>query len=73
MAAAEAANGKRPSEEGALMPRKRYKAYELPLSPSQRSAIDGILHTFKKKGEFDTLRKQVWDEYSESVGANPVQ
>ena len=35
-----------------LPPRKKPKISELPLSSAQRSSIDGMLHTFKKKGEF---------------------
>ena len=71
MSATEVAVGKRYLEgDDHSLPRKRFKATELPLSPSQRSVIDGILHTFKKKGEFDALRKQVWNQYSESVGSS---
>lgn len=70
MSATEVAIGKRPLEQDDHnTPRKRFKATELPLSPTQRSVIDGLLHTFKKKGEFDTLRKKVWNQYSESVRA----
>lgn len=68
MAEVEGALGNQVMEDDVLLTRKRFKASELPLSLSQRSVVDGILHTFKKKGEFDALRKQVWDEYSESVG-----
>ena len=67
MAEVEGAIGDQLLEDDALLTRKRFKASELPLRSSQRSIIDSILHTFKKKGEFDALRKQVWDEYSESV------
>ena len=71
MSATEVAVSKRPLEEDHhIPPPKRFKATELPLSPSQRSVIDGLLHTFKKKGEFDTLRKKVWNQYSESVRAS---
>ena len=48
-------------------PRKKFKVSELPLSSSQRAAIDGLVHTIKKKGFYDTLRKQVWAQYTESV------
>ena len=48
-------------------PRKKFRASELPLEASQRSAIDGLVRNIKKRGEFDTLRKQVWAEYTESV------
>lgn len=53
--------------EPSFTPRKRFKLSELPLSPAQRSAIDSLLHTIKKKGEYDALRKTVWSQYAESV------
>lgn len=46
--------------------RKRFKTSELPLNSAQRSSIDSLLHTIKKKGEYDALRKQVWSQFSES-------
>lgn len=54
-------------DEPALLPRKRFKASELPLTSTQRSSIDGLLHTIKKKGEYDSLRKLVWSQLEESV------
>lgn len=54
-------------DEPALLPRKRFKASELPLTSTQRSSIDGLLHTIKKKGEYDSLRKRVWSQLEESV------
>ncbi|EMC97930.1 hypothetical protein BAUCODRAFT_31937 [Baudoinia panamericana UAMH 10762] len=50
-----------------LPPRKKPKVSELPLSSAQRASIDGMLHTFKKKGEFDGLRKKVFQQYNESA------
>lgn len=50
-----------------LPPRKKPKVSELPLSSTQRSSIDGMLHTFKKKGEFDGLRKKTFQQYNESA------
>ncbi|CAK3858160.1 C-type lectin [Lecanosticta acicola] len=50
-----------------LPPRKKPKISELPLSSAQRSSIDGMLHTFKKKGEFDALRKKAFQQYNESA------
>ena len=46
---------------------KRFKTSELPLSVSQRTSIDNLLHTIKKKGEFDALRKKIWSLYTDSV------
>lgn len=55
------------SEEPAFTHRKKFKTSELPLNSAQRSGIDGLLHTLKKKGEYDALRKKVWSQYAESV------
>ncbi len=61
------ATRKRSMEELSGSQRKRFKTTELPLTPGQRSSIDTLLHTFKKKGEFDVLRKKVWAVFDESV------
>ncbi|KAK5118950.1 hypothetical protein LTR62_000161 [Meristemomyces frigidus] len=50
-----------------LPARKKPKVSDLPLSSVQRASIDGMLHTFKKKGEFDGLRKKVFQQYNESA------
>ena len=50
-----------------LPARKKPKISELPLSSAQRASIDNILHTFKKKGEFDALRKRAFQQYNESA------
>lgn len=62
----------RGEEEEDLAPRKRFKTSDLPLNATQRSAIDSLLHTFKKKGEYDVLRKKVWAQYLESVSISSV-
>jgi len=49
-------------------PRKELKASDLPLSSAVRSAIEGLAHTFKKKGGYDTIRKQAWEKFEASVG-----
>ncbi|KAL8868011.1 MAG: hypothetical protein Q9174_005276 [Haloplaca sp. 1 TL-2023] len=66
MASTEVAVGRSPLREEGFRPRKRFRVSELPINASQRSAIDGLLHTYKKKGEFDELRKKVWSQYLES-------
>lgn len=48
-------------------PRKRFKANELPLNQHQRTAIDNLVHSFKKKGEFDALRKSAYASFEEST------
>lgn len=50
-----------------FIPRKKLKTSDLPLSAVQRSTIDTLHHTIKKKGVYDALRKQVWSEYVDSV------
>lgn len=47
--------------------RKKPKLSELPLSSAKRSTIDGLLHGFKKKGEFDGLRKRIYAQFEQGV------
>lgn len=47
--------------------RKKLKTSDLPLASATRAAIEGLAHTFKKKGGYDSLRKQVWDSLVGSV------
>ncbi|KAK3326514.1 complex proteins associated with Set1p component shg1-domain-containing protein [Apodospora peruviana] len=42
---------------------RKFKASELPLSSSTRAAVDGLAHTFKKKGGYDAIRKQAWEQF----------
>ena len=63
----------RSREEEVFVPRKRFKASDLPLNSTQRSTIDSLLHTIKKKGEYDALRKKIWSEYAESVSINAIE
>lgn len=65
-------DSKRLLEEYPLVSRKRFKISELPLNSAQRSTIEGLLHTIKKKGEYDALRKQVWSQYVESVSVEGI-
>ena len=48
-------------------PRKKLKTSDLPLAAGTRAAIDGLVATTKKKGEFDALRKKVWASFADSV------
>ncbi|KAK3059108.1 hypothetical protein LTR09_000674 [Extremus antarcticus] len=50
-----------------IPPRKKPKTGELPLSSAQRASIDTLLHTFKKRGEFDSVRKKAFQQYNESA------
>ena len=58
---------KQPMDDPIPPQRKKIKTSDLPLNAAQRSSIESLLHTIKKKGEFDSLRKRVWSQYAESV------
>lgn len=47
--------------------RKKLKTSDLPLASATRAAIEVLAHNFKKKGGYDSLRKQVWDILEGSV------
>jgi len=53
--------------EGPQNMRKRLRPSELPLSQSKRSAIDNLVHTFRKKGHYDSIRKDLLAQYEASV------
>jgi len=57
------ATSKRPLAGDALLPRKKFKASELPVTQQQRSAVDGLLHSFKKGGQFDVIRKSAFAQF----------
>ena len=60
-------------QENFYITKKKFKTSELPLTATQRSTIEGLQHTIKKKGEWDALRKKVWSEFIESVStARPL-
>ena len=48
--------------------RTAIKISELPLSAQKRATIDGLVHTFKKKGGFDHIRKEVFKAVDSPVG-----
>ncbi|KAF7718902.1 Uncharacterized protein PECH_006640 [Penicillium ucsense] len=56
---------KRSTPDVGLLTRKKYKPEDLPISAAQNAAIDKLLHSFKKKGGFDSIRKQIWAEFNE--------
>lgn len=62
------ADSSMPDAPAASQPRK-FKASELPLTSATRSAIEGLAHAFKKKGGYDTTRKNVWETFEASVCA----
>ena len=59
------------SKESAGPVRKKLKTSDLPLASATRAAIEGLAHTFKKKGGYDSLRKQVWEDLEKSVSRRP--
>jgi len=46
---------------------KKFKASDLPLPSATRTAIENLAHSFKKKGGYDSIRKQVWEKFEASV------
>jgi hypothetical protein len=52
---------------GAPPVRKKLKTSDLPLASATRGAIDALALAFKKKGNYDSLRKQAWEALEGSV------
>ncbi|KAL3423282.1 hypothetical protein PVAG01_05029 [Phlyctema vagabunda] len=46
--------------------RKKLKTSDLPLASATRAAIESLALAFKKKGNYDELRKQVWHDLESS-------
>lgn len=59
-----------PARPQSLPPRARMKASDLPLSSAVRNSIDGIVHTFKKQGNYDEIRKQVMQSFTDGVSTD---
>ncbi|CAH0005212.1 unnamed protein product, partial [Clonostachys byssicola] len=45
---------------------RKFKASELPLPSATRSAIGVLSHTFKREGDYDTIRRQAWEAFQAS-------
>ncbi|CAH0017686.1 unnamed protein product [Clonostachys rhizophaga] len=45
---------------------RKFKASELPLPSATRNAIDVLAHTFKREGDYDTIRRQAWEAFQAS-------
>lgn len=58
---------KRATPEVESLQRKKFKTEELPLSATQHTAIENLLHSFKKKGGFDNVRKKIWADFDAGV------
>lgn len=67
MTDAQPASAKRPSIDVDSLQRKKFKTDELPLSAAKHSAIEDLLHSFKKKGGFDNIRKKIWADFHDGV------
>lgn len=46
---------------------KKPKLSELPIDQAKKSAIDGLVHNFRKKGEFDNVRTTLRAQFEASV------
>ena len=58
----------RSAEQDSQIPAKRsFKPSDLPLTSMQRTSIDALVSTLKKRGGFDALRKTVLEDYSRGV------
>lgn len=47
--------------------RKKPKIKELPTTQAQNAAIEGLVQTFRKKGQFDAIRKIVRSQFESGV------
>lgn len=54
---------KRAFADDAISSRKKLKSSDLPLTQHQHSTIDSLLHSFKKGGQFDAIRKKVFSQF----------
>jgi hypothetical protein len=58
---------------GESQPHKKLKLSELPISQAKRSVIDNLIHTFRKKGEYDAMRKQLFTQFEADVSSSLLQ
>jgi hypothetical protein len=47
--------------------RKKLKTSDLPLTSATRTSIDQLAHQYKKKGQYDSLRKDIWQTLQNDV------
>ncbi|EFE29791.1 uncharacterized protein ARB_03132 [Trichophyton benhamiae CBS 112371] len=66
----EGAGVKRVGSSMESLRRKKFKLSELPISTAQRTTIENLLYSFKKKGGFDAVRKEVWAKFNDSDAKN---
>jgi hypothetical protein len=48
-------------------PSRVYKASDLPLAAEQKEAVVALSQTFKKQGDYDSLRKGVLESFEAGV------
>jgi hypothetical protein len=53
--------------DGPATMRKKLRPSELPLSQAKRSAIDSLVHMFRKKGVYDDIRRDLMKQYVSGV------
>jgi hypothetical protein len=53
--------------DSAPVTRKKLKIRELPTTQAQNAAIDNLVQTFRKKGEFDAIRAVVRSQFESGV------
>ena len=64
---------KRPLDgDGSQQMRKKLRPSELPLLQAKRSAMDNLVHTFRKKGHYDSIRKELLAQYEASVSTSAL-
>ena len=70
---AHVARPKRPHDGDASTPgdHKRPKLLDLPMDQAKKSAVDGLVQTFRKKGEFDNVRNSVRGQFESGVSGSP--
>ena len=49
--------------------RKKLKVSDLPISQTKRAAIDNLMNTFRKKGPFDQIRRDIYSHFEADVSA----
>lgn len=62
-----ASSYKKDSGHAGPPPRKKVKTSELPLASATRAAIEGLAHTYKKKGTYDELKTKIWQDLENGV------
>ncbi|EMD88070.1 hypothetical protein COCHEDRAFT_1143951, partial [Bipolaris maydis C5] len=59
--------------DGTANVRKKLRPSELPLSQAKRSAIDSLVHMFRKKGTYDDIRRDLMKQYVSGPAKDELQ